>query len=211
MKTPILIIAAMPAALLGSAFGEEPSPSPPIDACNYSSWNPEAYCFYGEKAKIVDKLSNLSTAKLSERRVYLQITQGESSGDVKLYERQKNGTFTVTEWTTPDTSHLLTEFDKVIIANKGVNCVGEQIKSLLGKELKQGKVSEGVAPPESFKAAFAHSVNAAKGAFIRRFAKDLTTLGVDFIGHSCGTASCNRAYSMSAFLVLLLFIILFCA
>lgn len=167
MKTPILIIAAMSAALLGSAFGEEPSPSPPIDACNYSSWNPDAYCFYGEKAKIVDKLSNLSTAKLSERRVYLQITQGESSGDVKLYERQKNGTFTVTEWTTPDTSHLLTEFDKVIIANKGVNCVGEQIKSLLGKELKQGKVSEGVAPPESFKAAFAHSVNAAKGAFIR--------------------------------------------
>src|SRR4029453_507031 len=99
MKTPILIIAAMSAALLGSAFGEEPSPSPPIDACNYSSWNPEAYCFYGEKAKIVDKLSNLSTAKLSERRVYLQITQGESSGNVKLYERQKNGTFIVTEWT----------------------------------------------------------------------------------------------------------------
>ena len=94
MKTPILIIAAMSAALLGCAFGEEPSPSPPIDACNYSSWNPEAYCFYGEKAKIVDKLSNLSTAtKLSERRVYLQITQGESSGDVKLYERQKNGNF----------------------------------------------------------------------------------------------------------------------
>jgi hypothetical protein len=176
MKTLILIIATMSAAWLGSAFGEEPSPSPslsaspsgsPTDACNYNSWNPEAYCFYGEKAKIVDKLSNLPTTKLSERRVYLQITQGESRGDVKLYEREKNGTFTVTEWTTPQTAHLLTELDKVIIVNKGVNCVGEQIKSLLGKELKNGKVSEGVPPPESFKAAFAHSVNEAKGAFIR--------------------------------------------
>jgi hypothetical protein len=173
MKIPILIIAAVSAALLGIAFGEEPSPSPSpsatprTDACNYASWNPEAYCFYGEKAKIVDKLSNLSTTKLSERRVYLQITQGEASSDVKLYEREKNDTFTVTEWTTSQTSHLLTELDKVIIVNKGVNCVGEQIKSLLGKELKQGKVSKDVAPPESFKAAFAHSVNAAKGAFIR--------------------------------------------
>jgi hypothetical protein len=176
MKTSILIIASMSAALLGSAFGEEPSPSPslspssatsPPPSCNYASWNPEAYCFYGEKAKIVDKLSNLSTEKLSERRVFLQITQGESSSDIKLYVREKNGSFTVTEWKAQQTSHLLGELDRVIIANKGVNCVGEQIKSLLGKELKNGKASEGVAPPESFQAAFAHSVNEAKGEFIR--------------------------------------------
>ena len=169
MKTLTIIVAAMFAALLGRAFGVEPSPTPEPtpDACNYASWNPEAYSFYGAKDKIVEKLANISTAKLAERRVFLQLTQGDSSADVKLYERQKNGTFTVTEWTTKHTSQLLAEIDKVIIANKGVNCVGEQIKSLLHKQLKNGKVSEAVAPPETPKAAFSHSVKEAKGAFIR--------------------------------------------
>jgi hypothetical protein len=64
-------------------------------------------------------------------------------------------------------SRLLADIDKAIVANKGVNCVGEQVKSVLGKELKAGKVSEGVPAPESPKAAFAHQVNEAKGEFIK--------------------------------------------
>jgi len=162
MKKHTLIVTLIAAALLGGAAnGASPGPR-----CKASSWNPELYSFYGAKDTIVEKFANIP-AKLSERRVFLQVTQGDSSADVKLYEQQKDGTFTVTEWTTKPTSRLLAKIDEAIIANKGVNCVGEQVKDVLAQELKEGKVSNGVAAPASPKAAFAHSVNQASGAFIK--------------------------------------------
>jgi hypothetical protein len=162
MKTLTLIIAAMSAVLLtsASAYGQSP-------ACNNASWNPESYSFYGEKNKIVQKFDNISTTKLADRRVFLQVTQGDSTADVRLFERQKDGNFTVTEWTAKQTSHLLAEIDKQIVANKGVNCVGEQVKGVLGKELKEGKVSKDVPAPENLKGAFEHPINEAKGEFIK--------------------------------------------
>src|SRR4029077_11389997 len=160
----ILIATVIAAVLLDGALVAEPTP-PPL-ACRQSSWSPELYSLYGAKSTIVEKLGNIP-AKLSERRVFLQVTQGDSSAYVKLYEQQKDGTFTVTEWTTPEIPDLLADIDKAIVANKGVNCVGEQVKSILAKELKEGKVSNSVAAPASPKAAFAHSVNEASGEFIK--------------------------------------------
>ena len=155
-----LIVTLIATASLGGA-------STYAQSCRDSSWNPELYSFYGEKAQILKKLANISTTKLADRRVFLQVTQGDSSADVKLYERQKDGTFTVTEWTAKQTSRLLADIDKQIVANKGVNCVGEQVKGVLAKQLKAGKVSEKVPAPETLKAAFAHQVNEAKGEFIK--------------------------------------------
>ena len=158
-----------------SAYDPEPTESPTptptatpitLGGCNRSSWNPELYRLYGAIDTIVEKLSKIP-ADLSGRRVFLQVTQGDSSADIKLYERQKDGTFTVTEWTEKQTSHLLAEIDQAIVANKGVNCVGEQVKGVLAKELKEGKVSTGVAVPVSPEAAFAHSVKEASGDFIQ--------------------------------------------
>jgi hypothetical protein len=162
MKTPTSIITVISALLLSgaSAYGQG-------SGCNDSSWNPESYCFYGAKDKIVEKFGNISTTKLSERRVFLQVTQGESKANIRLYERQKDGKFTVTEWPATQTSRLLTDIDRAIMANKGVDCVGEQVKGILGRELKGAKVSKEIPAPESTQAAFAHSVKEAKGEFIK--------------------------------------------
>lgn len=149
----------MSAVLLSGALAH-------AQTCRRSSWNPELYSFYGAKDAIVEKLANIP-AKLSERRVFLQVTQGESRADAKLYERQKDGTFTVTEWTTRQTSRLLRDVDKAIVANKGVNCVGEQVKAVLNKQLNEGKTSTAVPAPESPQAAFTHSVKQAMGDFIK--------------------------------------------
>ena len=164
MKEHTLIVTLIAAAFLDGALAG-PALEPPVN-CKYSSWNPELYSFYGAKDAIVKKLANIPT-KLSERRVFLQVTQGDSSADVKLYEQQRNGTFTVTEWTTNQSSRLLADIDEVIVANKGVNCVGEQAKGILGKELKEGKVFNAVPAPASLEAAFAHSVKQASGEFIK--------------------------------------------
>ena len=142
-------------------------PSPPgTDACNYQSWNPEIYSFYGAKENITEKVSRLPL-KLSEHRVFVQITQGEASAQVKMFELQKDGTFTVTEWEGKDTFRLACDIDKAIVANKGINCVGEQMKAAIVKALGKGKVSDSVAAPETPAAAFGHSIKAAKGVFIK--------------------------------------------
>ena len=167
MKRNTLVVTLIAAALVGGASASDlPSPSPSAYPCKASSWDPGLYTFYGKKETIVEKLANIQ-AKLSERRVFVQVTQGDSSADVKLYEQQANGTFTVTEWHPKETSRLLADIDKAIAANKGVNCVGEQVKGVLGKELKEGKVINGVAAPASPEAAFSHSVKEAVGDFIK--------------------------------------------
>jgi len=143
------------------------SASPPgVPACNNASWNPEVYSFYGAKENVAEKVSRLPL-KLSEHRVFVQITQGEAWAQVKMFELQKDGTFTVTEWEGKDTSRLACDIDKAIMANRGVNCVGEQMKAAIVKALNKGKVSNSVAAPETPAAAFGHSIKAAKGDFIK--------------------------------------------
>lgn len=171
MKKHTLICTLISAALLvsGSASAQSPTPTSTIAQnreCKNSSWNPELFSFYGARDTIVEKLANIPVT-LSERRVFVQVTQGNSSISVKLYEQQKDGTFTVTEWTRKQTSHLLPDIDSAIIANKGVNCVGEQVKSVLAKDLNEGKVTKEVPAPASPEAAFAHSVKEASGDFVK--------------------------------------------
>jgi hypothetical protein len=163
-----LIVTLIAAALLGgaSAYAQYPSPTPTPLSCLNSSKNPELYSFYGDKDVIVHSLARIP-AKLSERRVFLQVTQGDSGADVKLYEREKDGTYTVTEWKAKETSQLLMKIDKAIIANKGVNCVGEQVKAVLKKELGKVEASPPAAAPETPEAAFGHSVKEASGEFIK--------------------------------------------
>ena len=166
MKKHTLIVTLIGAAVLGGASAAPMPEGSPGPRCRNSSWNPELYSFYGEKTVIVEKLAKIP-AELSERRVFLQVTQGDSSADVKLYEQQKDGTFTVTDWTTRQTSRLLADIDRAIIDNKGVNCVGEQVKGVLAKELGEGKVSTKVPAPASSEASFAHSVKEASGEFVK--------------------------------------------
>jgi hypothetical protein len=170
MKKHALIVTLIAAASLGGAsvYAQSPSPTPKVFSCLLSSWSPELYSFYGAKDVIAEKLANIP-AKLSERRVFLQVTQGDSRADVKLYERQKDGTFTVTEWASSSllADILLADIDRAIVTNKGVNCVGEQVKAVLAKVLGEGKVSKAVPAPASPEAAFAHSVKEASGEFIK--------------------------------------------
>ena len=167
--TKLTSIMMLFAAVSIAAAAEKPTASAKTDPgprCKAMSWSPELYSLYGSKAHILQQLGGLPV-KLSERRVFLEITQGEASANVKLFEQQPDGSFGVTEWTTKESSRLLGQIDEAIIANKGVNCVGEEIKALLGKELREGKASQGLPATASPQTAFGPSVEEAVGEFIR--------------------------------------------
>ena len=173
MKNHILILTVVAAALLGGASvyaQSTPSPSSTISPtmgrdCTNQSQNTELYGFCGAKPAMIEKIARIPV-KLSERRVFIQITQGSSGGEIKLYER-KDGKFTVTTWSIPETFGLLTDIDKAIFDNKAVNCVGEQVTDLLRKRLGNGNETSNVAPPVSPTAAFKHSIEQAQGEFIQ--------------------------------------------
>jgi hypothetical protein len=172
MKNHTLIFTVAAAGLLigVSAYAQStPTPTPtPIVMwdCRSSSWNTELYGFCGGKAAMIEKIASLPV-QLSQRRVFVQITQGSSSGEVKLYERKENNKFTVTKWKSEETFKLLPKIDKSVFENKGVNCVGEQVIALLRKELKKPtEVTQDVEVP-SPAAAFSDSVQSTIGEPVR--------------------------------------------
>jgi hypothetical protein len=163
MKKIILIVALMAAALVGSVLAETPLPAavPQKTAgptCKLYSRTPELYTFYGDKNTIVKQLAKIP-ANLSERRMFLQITQGVSRTDVELYEQQDNGKFKKTNWNTQKTTFaLVSKIDHTIIANAGEHCVGAQIKALLNTELGVKPDTTPVPVENSPQAAFDDSV-----------------------------------------------------
>ena len=168
MKKHTLIVTLIAAASLGGALAQTPAPgASPGPRCRYNSWNPEVYSFYGDKARIIDKLANIAT-NLSEHRMFLQVTQGDLTAEVKLYEQQEDGKFNVTKWTTKQTSRLLAKIDDAIVLNEGEDCVGQLIKGVLRQELGQAPPPDnGVDVPDLPQKAFAAQVNEAKGKFIK--------------------------------------------
>jgi hypothetical protein len=176
MKKHILIVTLIAGASLAFASAEDPSPSPvPVASpgptrCPQSSANVEVHSFYGSKKTVADEVADLPV-NLSERRVFIQITQSgrtkSANTSVKLFEQQ-NGEFTVTEWTGADASGLFNEIDDTIIRDKGKNCVGEAIKAVLTKKLRGWKKTESSLPASaSPKDAFTPSVGAASGDFFK--------------------------------------------
>jgi hypothetical protein len=172
-KNHTLVLTLFAAALFisESAYAQytpTPTTTPILIAgdCRNSSSNTELYGFCGAKDMILKKLGGLP-AEIVKRRVFLQITQGSSSGEVKLYERKENNKFTVTKWKSEETFKLLPKIDKSVFENKGVNCVGEQVIALLRKELKKPtEVTQDVEVP-SPAAAFSDSVQSTIGEPVR--------------------------------------------
>ena len=174
MKRHTLIVTLIASASLALGVTESPSPSAsPAGTpdgggprCKQMSWSPELYGFYGKRQTVIDKLAQIPTP-ISEHRVVVQITQGDATGDVRLFEQQKDDTFTVTGWSTRRPSDILAGIDKTIMYNKGRDCVGAAIKDLLTKKLGRGKALEPLAAPGSSKDAFAPSIQSASGDFIK--------------------------------------------
>ena len=196
MKKHILVVTLIAGASLAVAAAESPSPSPYVTPspsesvtplaspsvspsptpsvgptkCPQSSANVEVHSFYGSKKTVADEVADLPV-NLSERRVFIQITQSgrtkSANTSVKLFEQQ-NGKFIVTEWTGADPSGLFDEIDDTIIRDKGKNCVGEAIEAVLTKKLRGWKKTESSLPASaSPKDAFTPSVQDASGDFFK--------------------------------------------
>jgi len=168
MKKYTLIVTLITAASIRVCFCQSPTPTPPGVVCKLASRDVELYGFYGTKEIVAERVANVPM-KLSERRQFLQITQsGRTDGgkaEVKLFEKQNDGSFTVTEWKNVKAPGLFDAIERAIIENKGKHCVGEACKDVLGKILGPGKPAPPLGAAASPEEAFTPSVQEISGDF----------------------------------------------
>jgi len=146
--------------------------------CRRASWEPEVYSFYGDPAAVRAKLENFEM-HLPDRRVFIFMIESSQSAHLSLFELakdkdDKNGKtdkdsdqFRVWTWEgkSAPAAELREKATDAILANKGVYCVGEQVKALV-KALNPD--DKGLLPaPRTALAAFGHTIKAYDQQYIR--------------------------------------------
>lgn len=133
--------------------------------CAASSWSPEKFTFFGDAAIVTQKLGGFDL-DLKHRRVFIVAIESPTGDRVTFYEQEGSG-YRVKSFAGEKVPELLASIDKEIMANHGVNCVGEQSKALFSKAGGSSISDMGIAsPPASTKAVLNHLLSGHKGEFV---------------------------------------------
>ncbi|CAM3848366.1 hypothetical protein KIPE111705_27910 [Kibdelosporangium persicum] len=123
--------------------------------CTVFSWTPEVHDFYGDPASILHKIDNQDMA-LSDRRIFVLLTESEGRANVRFFEQVDGKNYSVSTWTGDSLDGLNGRLADTILTNKGVHCVGEQVRALLGSV--DLELAATVPAPANARAAFAHTI-----------------------------------------------------
>lgn len=179
--TGLLTVAAFAAVRQQKQNVEEKKPAfraVSLPGCRKASWEPEVFSLYGDPATVRAKLENFEM-HLSDRRVFLFMVESSESAQLSLFELAKDkddkdaqgakdkdtDKFHVWIWKGKSVAELREKATDTILANKGVYCVGEQVKSLVKSLNPEDK---GVVPaPKTALAAFGHAIKGYDDQYIR--------------------------------------------
>ncbi|MFI0262600.1 hypothetical protein ACH4OW_26585 [Streptomyces sp. NPDC017056] len=104
--------------------------------------------------------------ELTERRIFILLTESEGRAQVRFFEQVAGKKYAVSAWTGESLDGVGGALGDTILKNKGVNCVGEQVRGLLSAYLTDAPTT--VPAPANARAAFAHTVRAhGEGTFTR--------------------------------------------
>jgi hypothetical protein len=132
--------------------------------CNAASWTPEVFDFYGDPDSILRKMDRIDM-ELGERRIFMLLTESKDRAQIRFFEQVEGDSYAVATWDGESLDGADADLAKTILANRGIHCVGEQVRGLLdsfGLEL-----GAAVPAPANARAAFAHTVRAHGSAFVR--------------------------------------------
>ncbi len=163
MKHFVLLLAICGVVAVSSA---QIKPRPrPMPGCARASFSPEVITFYGDSKAVLAKLDNYQ-AHLEDRRVYMFVAETGNSAEAALFERSGAKNVHVSHWRGNSISELRDQISTTVLANRGIACVGEQVKSAVLKTLHTDDL--GVIPaPVTMRAAFGHNVKAYGSDYMR--------------------------------------------
>jgi hypothetical protein len=134
--------------------------------CRTNSWEPEVLSYYGDSVTVLRKLDNYEM-NLPKRRIFMFLAESKASAELSLFELadEKKNEFHVWHWKGNSAGDLREEATETILKNRGVACVGKQIKSLVMK-LKPEDQGE-IPAVTSATAAFGHAIRTFDAEYIR--------------------------------------------
>lgn len=130
-----------------------------LGPCAAASFSPEVYDFYGDTSTVLDKIDaqELPISERHQRRMYFLMAESAQGSEIRFFERVDEAHAAVFSWSGQAAADLRSRIDAAVLANRGVMCIGEQLKSLLGDQIALNL--EGTVPaPATARAAFAHTV-----------------------------------------------------
>jgi hypothetical protein len=103
---------------------------PPTEPCVEAAWTPEVLTFYGDTAKVAEKLESVK-ANLLDRRVYLLVSETAGRTEAALFERKAGENVSVSRWSADSNIKLAEMLNEKLLANGGKSCAGELTKTVL--------------------------------------------------------------------------------
>jgi hypothetical protein len=160
----LLVIAVLPHP--GGAQTGQHQDKSDFTGCRQNSWEPEVLSYYGDPATVLRKLDNYEM-NLPKRRIFIFLAESKGSAELSIFELadEKTNEFHVWHWKGNSAGELREEATETILKNRGVACVGKQIKSLV---MKLNPEDQGAIPAvATASAAFGHAIRELNDQYIR--------------------------------------------
>lgn len=122
--------------------------------------------FYGDTAKVAEKLNQVQT-QLMDRRVYMLLTETADRTDVALFERKDAENVVLSQWSTTSPVKMAQVIDEKLLGNAGVACAGELAKHILKTLSENGERSQIVRAPTTALAAYRGSLQHPDDHYVR--------------------------------------------
>ncbi len=116
------------------------------------------HILYGNSEAILHQMDQLSI-NLMERRVFALAVEGENRAELRFFEHagDNSDNWNVYIWRAEDLQDVPSKLSQAIMENKGVHCVGEQMKIKFLSSVGDTEAAVASAPV-SARAAFAHTI-----------------------------------------------------
>jgi hypothetical protein len=137
-------------------------------ACSEASFEPEVRQFYGNRHSL-DKQFERDGMKLPQRRAYMLLVEGEDSAELSFFERvggPGSESVKVSSWQGRTAGDLRERLAELMLANKGIACIGRQAKAFVFARYTPEEVGP-IPAPVSPAAAFSHSVKRFGDEYVR--------------------------------------------
>lgn len=136
-----------------------------LQACAKMSFQPEVHSLYGDAAAVLSKLENDSMG-LPDRRGYLLLIETADSAELAFFDRVNVNDSKVLHWEGKSAGDLRERLTDLILANRGIACVGAQTKAMVNARLKLTDLGA-IPTPLSATAAFSHMVRRYGNSYLR--------------------------------------------
>lgn len=148
-----LVALVLATSLVWAQAQRDPGTAP----CKEAAWSPEVVTFYGDTAKVAEKLAKVET-QLLDRRVYMLLTETAGRTDVSLFERKDAQNVTLSQWSTTSNVKMAETINENLLENAGVSCAGALARHILKTLSDNGERAQTIPAPTTALAAYRGSL-----------------------------------------------------